>query len=82
MLAGGQWWLTQLGTDTTLGVVVAMHVVFCIGMAVLMTPLMTASVSGVQTAFVVGGCIALVAIVPAPLVRRLEDRSTLEPVDV
>ncbi len=132
LLAGGQWWLTQLGTDTALGVVVAMHVVFCIGMAMLMTPLMTASLgslpprlyghgsaimntlqqlagaagtavlvaamtigaekanaaseagalaSGVRTAFVVGGCIALVAVVLAPLVRRVEDRSALEPVD-
>ena len=43
LLAGGQWWLTTVGTDTSLGLVVAMHVVFCIGMATLMTPLTTVS---------------------------------------
>lgn len=43
MLCGGQWWLSTAGTDTSPGSVVAMHVVFCIGMAMLMTPLMTVS---------------------------------------
>ncbi|WP_241386227.1 MDR family MFS transporter [Rhodococcus sp. CH91] len=132
LLAGGQWSLTQIGTDTAVGLVVAMHVMFCIGMAMLMTPLMTLSLgslpprlyghgsaimntlqqlagaagiavlvaamtigaekagapseagalaSGMQTAFVVGGCIALVAVVLAPFVRAPGDRSTPEPVD-
>ncbi|MBB6120847.1 DHA2 family efflux MFS transporter permease subunit [Nocardiopsis algeriensis] len=45
LLAGGQWWLSMLDGDTGLGTVVAMHVVFCIGMAMLMTPLMTLSLS-------------------------------------
>ncbi|MFD1212403.1 hypothetical protein ACFQ36_10180 [Arthrobacter sp. GCM10027362] len=43
LLAGGQWWLSTVGTDTFVGLVVAMHLVFCIGMALLMTPLMTAA---------------------------------------
>ena len=43
LLAGGQWWLATLGSDTALWMVVAMHVVFCLGMAMIMTPLMTAS---------------------------------------
>lgn len=124
MLAGGQWWLSRLGTDTGLGTVVAMHVVFCIGMAMLMTPLMTVALGslprrlyahgsaimntlqqlagaagtallvtamslglaaaagdgkarelaqtlGTQDAFVLGGCIALVAVVCSPFVKRL-----------
>lgn len=41
LLAGGQWWLSTVGTDTAIGLVIVMHVVFCIGMAMLMTPLMT-----------------------------------------
>lgn len=41
LLAGGQWWLSTVDAGTTTGLVVAMHVVFCIGMAMLMTPLMT-----------------------------------------
>src|SRR5690625_6648261 len=100
-----------------------MHVTFCIGMAMIMTPLMTASlgslpralyghgsaivntlqqlagaagtailiaamsigaskaaadgasaaaaqVTGTQNAFVLGGCVALIAVVSAPFVRR------------
>lgn len=43
LLAGGQWWLSTVDISTELGLVVAMHVVFCIGMAMLMTPLMTLS---------------------------------------
>ena len=41
LLAGGQWWLSTVDAGTSTGLVVAMHVVFCIGMAMLMTPLMT-----------------------------------------
>ena len=41
LLAGGQWWLSTVDADATAGLVVAMHVVFCVGMAMLMTPLMT-----------------------------------------
>jgi MFS transporter, DHA2 family, lincomycin resistance protein len=108
-----------------------MHVVFCIGMAMLMTPLMTVSLGalpprlyghgsaimntlqqlagavgiavliavmtigadastatsragaladGTQKAFVVGGCIALLAVVLSPFVRRLDDRDRPEQV--
>lgn len=122
LLAAGQWWLSTVGTDTSIGLVIAMHVVFCIGMAMLMTPLMTVSLgalpprlyghgsgimntlqqlagaagtallvaaltigadaaagsgtaeaqaSGAQTAFVLGGVLALIAVVAAPFVRRL-----------
>jgi MFS transporter, DHA2 family, lincomycin resistance protein len=120
-LCGGQWWLSTVGQDTGLALIVAMHVAFCIGMAMLMTPLMTLSlgslprsryahgaaimntlqqlagatgialfvaaltigaagaaggavlalVDGTQDAFVLGGCLALGAVVCAPLVRRL-----------
>src|SRR5690625_290568 len=123
LLAGGQWWLSMLGAGTSLGTVIAMHVTFCIGMAMIMTPLMTASlgslpralsghgratattlqqlagaagtailiaamsigaskagadgasaaaaqVTGTQNAFVLGGCVALIAVVSAPFVRR------------
>ncbi|MFY7065880.1 DHA2 family efflux MFS transporter permease subunit [Nocardiopsis changdeensis] len=45
LLCGGQWWLSTADTDTGTGTVVAMHVVFCVGMAMLMTPLMTLSLS-------------------------------------
>jgi DHA2 family lincomycin resistance protein-like MFS transporter len=126
LLAGGQWWLSTVGAQTSLGLVVAMHVVFCIGMATLMTPLMTVSlgslprsryahgaaimntlqqlagaagvallvaaltigaagatgglaaalVSGTQGAFVLGGCLGLVAVVCAPFVRRLREDAT------
>ncbi|MFW3385144.1 UNVERIFIED_CONTAM: MDR family MFS transporter [Kocuria sp. CPCC 205274] len=41
LLAGGQWWLSTVDEGTTISLVVAMHTVFCIGMAMLMTPLMT-----------------------------------------
>jgi MFS transporter, DHA2 family, lincomycin resistance protein len=121
LLCGGQWWLSTVGADTGLGLVVAMHVVFCIGMAMLMTPLMTVSLGalphrlyghgsaimntlqqlagaagtalliaamtigaaaaaggaaqalavGKQDAFVLGGCLGIVAVVCAPFVHRL-----------
>ncbi|MEX5299855.1 MDR family MFS transporter [Kocuria sp. CPCC 205292] len=41
LLAGGQWWLSTVNAGTTTGLVIAMHTVFCLGMAMLMTPLMT-----------------------------------------
>jgi len=43
LLCGGQWLLSSVGADTSLAVVVAMHVVFCVGMAVIMTSLMAAA---------------------------------------
>ncbi|KAE8765751.1 MDR family MFS transporter [Georgenia thermotolerans] len=43
LMAGGQFWLSTVGADTPLGLVVAMHLVFCTGMALVMTPLMTVS---------------------------------------
>ncbi|SIO88697.1 MDR family MFS transporter [Nocardiopsis sp. JB363] len=132
LLAAGQWWLSTLTAQTSITVVVAMHVVFCVGMAMLMTPLMTlalgslprrlyshgsaimntlqqlagaagvavlvtamsigaaaagtadavaAQVQGTQDAFLVGGCLALVAVVFAPLVRRLRSDPDAEPVE-
>lgn len=123
LLAGGQWWLSRLDGDTALGTVIAMHLAFCIGMAMLMTPLMTLALSslprtmyahgsaiintlqqlagaagtallvaaltvgataaaattesaglvaGTRSAFVLGGCLALVAVVCACFIRRAE----------
>lgn len=43
LLCAGQWWLATIDADTSTGMVVARHVVFCVGMAMLMTPLMTIS---------------------------------------
>lgn len=124
LLAGGQFWLSTVAIDTPLWYVLAAHVVFCIGMALVMTPLMTVSLSslpkhlyghgsaimntlqqlagaagtavliaamtvgasraartgavdaaaqtaGSDTAFLVGGGIALVAVICSPLVKRL-----------
>ncbi|GEP48834.1 hypothetical protein MSA03_23420 [Microbacterium saccharophilum] len=48
LLAAGQWALTTLGDATPLGVVIAMHLVFCAGMALIMTPLMTLSLSALN----------------------------------
>ncbi|MFI2754214.1 MDR family MFS transporter [Cellulomonas sp. P22] len=45
LLCGGQLLLSTIGADTSLGVVVAWHVVFCLGLSLLMTPLMTISLS-------------------------------------
>jgi len=45
LMAGGQFWLSTVGPDTALGVLVAMHLVFCIGMSLVMTPLMTVSLA-------------------------------------
>lgn len=127
LLLAGQWLLTRIGSETSPTTVVLMHVVFCIGMAMSMTPLMTVSLGalpprlyghgsaimntlqqlagaagiavlvaamtigadaaapgpgalaeGVRTAFTVGGCIALVAVIAAPFVRRLDDRNVVE----
>ncbi|MCC2593581.1 multidrug efflux MFS transporter [Tessaracoccus sp. OS52] len=43
LLAGGQWSLATINSDSDLRFVIAMHVMFCVGMALLMTPLMTVS---------------------------------------
>ena len=128
LLCGGQWLLGSVQVDTPVGMIVAFHTVFCIGMAMLMTPLMTvalgslpreqyghgsaimntlqqlagaagtailiaamtigttmaassgiagnvALVDGVRLAFTVGGVLGLVAIVCAPMVRRLKENT-------
>ena len=128
LLCGGQWLLGSVHVDTPVGMIVAFHTVFCIGMAMLMTPLMTvalgslpreqyghgsaimntlqqlagaagtailiaamtigttmaassgiagnvALVDGVRLAFTVGGVLGLVAIVFAPMVRRLKENT-------
>lgn len=123
LLAAGQWGMSLFDAGTSLGTLIAMHLVFCIGMAMLMTPLMTLSLSslprsmyahgsaiintlqqlagaagtalliaamtvgataaaaaseaaglvaGTQTAFVLGGRLALVAVVCSLFVRRAE----------
>ncbi|SDB83313.1 MFS transporter, DHA2 family, lincomycin resistance protein [Raineyella antarctica] len=45
LLAVGQFWMSTIGTQTPLWYVVSAHVLFCIGMAAVMTPLMTVSLS-------------------------------------
>ena len=45
IMAGAQWWLTTLSETTPIGVVIAMHVTFCLGMALVMTPLMTVALA-------------------------------------
>lgn len=121
----GQWWLHfGLTGNTSIGVVIAMHVVFGIGMALVMTPLMTVSLAslpmglyghgsaimntlqqlggaagtaimiaaltigaekaaeggatmataqaaGASEAFVIGGIIAIIALIAAPFVKAL-----------
>ncbi|WP_369045956.1 MDR family MFS transporter [Sinomonas sp. P10A9] len=43
LMAAGQWWFTTMGESTALAAVVAMHVLFSVGMAMVMTPLRTVS---------------------------------------
>ncbi|MDO4919019.1 MDR family MFS transporter [Kocuria sp.] len=43
LLCAGQWWFATLTPDTPVSGIIARHVVFSIGMAMLMTPLMTVS---------------------------------------
>lgn len=48
LLAAGQWWSSTITATTDLRMVVAMNVVFCIGLALLMTPLMSAALGGIE----------------------------------
>jgi MFS transporter, DHA2 family, lincomycin resistance protein len=41
LMAGGQFWLSTVGTNTSPVLIVAMHLLFCTGMSLVMTPLMT-----------------------------------------
>ncbi len=41
LLAGGQWLLATIDENSTVTTIIVLHVIFCIGMALLMTPLMT-----------------------------------------
>lgn len=41
LLAGGQWLLATINENSTVTTIIVLHVIFCIGMAMLMTPLMT-----------------------------------------
>lgn len=41
MLAAGMWWKTTLHTDTPIALIITMNVIFCFGMGLIMTPLMT-----------------------------------------
>ncbi|GAB3547562.1 MDR family MFS transporter [Arthrobacter tumbae] len=45
LVAGGQWWLSTLNAETPLPLVGGMYVMFSVGLAMLMTPLMTAALS-------------------------------------
>ena len=47
MLALGQWLFTTIHPDTALGLIVAFHTIFCIGLAMLMTGLPSAALSDV-----------------------------------
>ncbi|WP_313815204.1 MDR family MFS transporter [Citricoccus sp.] len=47
MLALGQWLFTTINPDTDLGLIVTFHTIFCIGLAMLMTGLLSAALSGV-----------------------------------
>lgn len=48
LLAAAQWLMTTLSTDTPLGVVAGLFVVFGAGLALLMTPLMTVGLSSID----------------------------------
>lgn len=45
VLCGAQWWLTTISSATTSGQLIAMHVTFSVGMALVQTPLMTHAMS-------------------------------------
>ena len=47
MLALGQWLFTTIDPGTALGLIVAFHTIFCIGLAMLMTGLLSAALSDV-----------------------------------
>lgn len=47
MLALGQWLFTTIDPGTSLGLIVASHTIFCIGLAMLMTGLLSAALSDV-----------------------------------
>ncbi|MGC5078225.1 MDR family MFS transporter [Agrococcus sp. DT81.2] len=51
LLAGGQWWSSTITATTDLAVVIAMNVTFCVGMALIMTPLMSAALGGLEPRF-------------------------------
>lgn len=41
LLAAGMWWKTTLQADTPIGLIITMNVLVCLGMGLIMTPLMT-----------------------------------------
>ncbi|WP_042543426.1 MDR family MFS transporter [Leucobacter komagatae] len=45
VLCGAQWWLSTISADTTSGQLIAMHVTFSVGMALVQTPMMTHAMS-------------------------------------
>lgn len=45
VLCGAQWWLSTISSDTTSAQLVAMHVTFSVGMALVQTPMMTHAMS-------------------------------------
>ncbi|MGM1030346.1 MAG: MDR family MFS transporter [Actinomycetota bacterium] len=51
LLAAGQWWASTITATTDLRVVIAMNVVFCMGLALTMTPLTSAALGGLEPRF-------------------------------
>lgn len=47
ILAAGQWLFTTIGPDSAPAVIIAFHTIFCIGLAMLMTGLLSAALSDV-----------------------------------
>lgn len=45
IIAIAQWWLSTIGPNTTTGQLIAMHVTFSVGMALVQTPMMTHAMS-------------------------------------
>lgn len=47
LLAVAPWWMVTINADTTVPMLIAMHVVFSIGMALVLTPMLTHALSAV-----------------------------------
>lgn len=47
LLAAAEWWMVTIDAATTVPTIVAMHVVFSIGMSLVLTPMLTHALSGV-----------------------------------
>lgn len=47
LLAAAEWWMVTINADTTVPMLIAMHVLFSIGMALVLTPMLTHALSAV-----------------------------------